>query len=156
MIWKQKICRLVVPWTKLLSKCQGVQWQQLVFDRVYHWQCVATRATVQHQHMCTREYTPPVILTHAQNIWTHTPPPQKRGKTCRHGRLSKQLQQIETKLNLKPRATAASERLWQIWQGRKGSAADQRVGEMMERAPGVGHKGFESYLVWRRKKHRLK
>lgn len=60
--------------------------------------------------MCTRVHTFSHIHQHTH---LHMFPIQyfsrhKRGKTCRHGRLSKQLQQIETKLNLKPRATPAN------------------------------------------------
>lgn len=109
------------------------------------WQSVSLtvcgQVFVQDLHTCTHEYTPSVIFIHAHtHVYTHTHltlahthPIQyssrhKRGKTCRHGRLSKQLQQIETKLNLKPRATLATERLWQIWQGRKGSAVGPKGG----------------------------
>ena len=117
--------------TKPLSKCQRAQWQLLVFDKVYHWQCVASQLFRIYTLAHTHEHTPLVISVHAHtpnHTHAQTHPIQyssrhKRGKTCRHGRLSKQLQQIETKLNLKPKATPATERPWQIRQGRKGSAA---------------------------------
>lgn len=119
--------------TKALSKSQRVQWQQLVFDKVYHWQCVARQLFRIYTHMHTWVHTFSHIhpRTHTYSC-AHTlssiPADVKRGKTCRHGRLSKQLQQIETKLNLKPGATPATERLWQIWRGRKGSAAGPKGG----------------------------
>lgn len=89
------------------------------------------QSVVEDLHVCTHEYKPSVIFIHARaHTLAHTlyPSRHKRGKTCRHGCLSKQLHQTETKLNLKPRATLATERLWQIWQGRKGSAAGPKGG----------------------------
>lgn len=111
----------------VLSNRQGAQWRQTGFDKVYPWQCV-------WPVNCSGFYTHVPTQTPTQ-ICTCTLPsiPVDIGveKTCRHGRLSKQLQQIETKLNLKPRAKLATERLWQIWQGRKGSAAGPKVGAVM-------------------------
>lgn len=127
--------------TKPLSNCQGAQRQQMAFDKVYHWQCVASQSFRFYTHTFSHIHTHTNTRFHVHPIEYSSR--HKRGKTCRHGRLSKQLQQIETKLNLKPRATAATEHPWQIWQGRKGGAAGPKVEGTMERKAGVGHRGRE-------------
>lgn len=121
----------------LLKCCQNVQWHSLVSGKVYHWCCVARQLSRIYilntfiqvytvyglGHMCDALCS---LNTQTHTIQCHRR--QKTGKTCGYACLSKQLHQIETKLNLKPRATRATERLWQIWQGRKGSAARSRDG----------------------------
>ena len=74
-----------------------------------HTRTHAPTHTRSHTHTHTHADTHTHTQLHAHPIQYSSR--HKRGKTCRHGHLSKQLQQIETKLNLKPRATPASERL---------------------------------------------
>lgn len=84
--------------------------------------------TFSHIYPCIHTHARTHVDTHTRTYPIQYSSRHKRGKTGRHGCLSKQLQQTETKLNLKPRATLATECLWQIWQGRKGSAAGPKGG----------------------------
>lgn len=143
------LCSFPFVFTATKGKCMlpdktTVRVQESSMTAVGVWQSISLtahgRSVVEDLHMWTHEYKPSVIFIHAYthartHVDTHTRtyPIQyssrhKRGKTCRHGCLSKQLQQTETKLNLKPRATLTTECLWQIWQGRKGSAAGPKGG----------------------------
>lgn len=102
--------------------------------------------TFSHNHFST--YT----CRHTRT-WTLSSIPVgiKRGKTCR---LSKQLQQIETKLNLKPGATSAMEPPWQIWQERKGSAAGLRCGNKDDKKDRCVSESM-SLLVWQKSNNKV-
>lgn len=140
-------CSLPFVFTATKGKCMlpdktTVRVQESSMTAVGVWQSISLTAhgrsvvedvntwiqTFSHIYPCTHTHARTHVDTHTRTYPIQYSSRHKRGKTCRHGCLSKQLQQTETKLNLKPRATPATECLWQIWQGRKGSAAGPKGG----------------------------
>lgn len=142
--YKKEKCRL----TKTFGKYQRDDGCKL-----YHCRRLASQllrifpdCTFSHNHFST--YT----CRHTRT-WTLSSIPVgiKRGKTCR---ISKQLQQIETKLNLKPGATSAMEPPWQIWQERKGSAAGLRCGNKDDKKDRCVSESM-SLLVWQKSNNKV-